>query len=124
MSDVAKVIPLHDDDFPARRRPAPRHWPSQPTARPVTSLTERLAQVPPRQQRSLGGLIRDTIADGIRSSADFARRRLSGDYQVDEFGLDERLLKSVLPPALRPLSDLWLRGRSQASTTSPNPGVR
>ena len=78
MNDVAKVIPLCDRDFPVRQRSAPRHWPSQPGLRPVTSLTERLAQVPPRQQRGLGDLVRDRIADGVRGTLDFAFRCLGG----------------------------------------------
>ncbi len=69
------------------------------------SLTERLADAVPRQPPALGELARGTI----RSTAEFAGRRLSGDYQVDEFGLDEHLLESVLLPVLRPLAELWFR---------------
>ncbi|WP_084525864.1 lysophospholipid acyltransferase family protein [Nocardia vaccinii] len=69
------------------------------------SLTERLADAVPRQPQALGELARGTI----RSTAEFAGRRLSGDYQVDEFGLDEHLLESVLLPVLRPLAELWFR---------------
>ncbi|WP_407671700.1 1-acyl-sn-glycerol-3-phosphate acyltransferase [Nocardia aurantiaca] len=63
----------------------------------------------PRRPRSLGDLVRGTIADGIGATAGFARRRLTGNYQLDEFGLDEHLLEFVLLPALRPLSQLWFR---------------
>jgi 1-acyl-sn-glycerol-3-phosphate acyltransferase len=108
MNDVAKVIQLHDIDFEARHRPAPRRWPEE-TASPVTSLTERLAETTPPPPRTLGDLVRGTVADGIRGTADFARRRLTGDYQVDEFGLDEHLLESVLLPTLRPLAEQWFR---------------
>lgn len=125
MSNVAKVIPLHDNGFQAHRRSAPRQHPSGSVLAPVISLTERVAQVPPRQPRDLGDLVRDTITNGIRGATDFARRRLTGDYQVDKFGLDEHLLESVLLPVLRPLSHLWFRcASSQASTTSPKPGAR
>jgi 1-acyl-sn-glycerol-3-phosphate acyltransferase len=58
---------------------------------------------------SLGDRGRGKVAAGIRGTADFARRRLSGDYVLDEFGLDEHLLKSVLLPVLRPLAQLWFR---------------
>ncbi len=109
MNDVAKVIQLHDIDFEARHRPAPRRWPGQGAAGQVTSLTDRLAEAVPSQPRGLGDLVRDAVADGIRGTAEFARRRLTGDYQVDEFGLDEHLLESVLLPMLRPLSELWFR---------------
>ena len=60
---------------------------------------------------TLGDLMRGTVAAGIRGTADFARRRITGDYQLDEFGLDEHLLESVLLPVLRPLAQLWFRVR-------------
>ncbi|MEV6101816.1 lysophospholipid acyltransferase family protein [Nocardia sp. NPDC051981] len=124
MSDVAKVIPLHDGDFHARQRPAHRQWAGQPASslRPVTSLTQRVAEMTPRQPRGLADLIRATITDGVRGTANFARRRLTGEYQVDEFGLDEHLLESVLLPVLRPLSELWFRVQVTGIENIPESG--
>ena len=122
MNDVAKVIQLHDADFEARQRPVPRRWPGESAAKPVTSLTERLAETTPPPPRSLGDLVRDTVADGIRGTADFARRRLTGDYQVDEFGLDEHLLESVLLPTLRPLAEQWFRVEVNGIENLPESG--
>nr|WP_253772013.1 lysophospholipid acyltransferase family protein [Goodfellowiella coeruleoviolacea] len=39
----------------------------------------------------------------------FVRRRLAGEYQVDEFGFDPDLTDNVLLPALRPLYENWFR---------------
>jgi 1-acyl-sn-glycerol-3-phosphate acyltransferase len=39
----------------------------------------------------------------------FARRRLCGDYDVDEFGFDPDLTDHVLFPLLRPLYHRWFR---------------
>ena len=39
----------------------------------------------------------------------FLRRRLEGDYTVDEFGYDVDLAEHVLLPALRPLYRQWFR---------------
>ncbi|SHE49245.1 lysophospholipid acyltransferase family protein [Streptoalloteichus hindustanus] len=39
----------------------------------------------------------------------FLRRRLTGDYEVDEFGFDPDLTESVLLPPLRPLYEKWFR---------------
>jgi 1-acyl-sn-glycerol-3-phosphate acyltransferase len=39
----------------------------------------------------------------------FLRRRLAGDYAVDEFGFDPELTEQVLIPALRPLYERWFR---------------
>ncbi|MGV9410241.1 lysophospholipid acyltransferase family protein [Nocardia sp. NPDC003693] len=121
MSDVAKVIRLHDVDIEARHRPS-RVWPGEPALKPVTSLTDRLAEVESRQPKSLGELLRGAVAEGVGRTADFARRRLTGDYQVDEFGLDEHLLESVILPILRPISDLWFRVETSGIENIPAVG--
>ncbi|MDQ6938259.1 MAG: 1-acyl-sn-glycerol-3-phosphate acyltransferase [Actinomycetota bacterium] len=40
---------------------------------------------------------------------DFLRRRLTGEYEVDEFGFDPDLTDHVILPALRPLYAKWFR---------------
>jgi 1-acyl-sn-glycerol-3-phosphate acyltransferase len=40
---------------------------------------------------------------------DFVRRRLTGDYVVDDFGFDEDLTDHVLIPMMRPLFEKWFR---------------
>lgn len=112
MNDVAKVIPLHDPNTEFKPRANVRRWPeSAPGTAPsrVTSLTDRLAAAVPQSPQSLGELVRGGIGKQISRTAEFARRRITGDYQVDEFGLDEHLLESLILPALRPLADLWFR---------------
>ncbi|MEU5691460.1 lysophospholipid acyltransferase family protein [Actinosynnema sp. NPDC020468] len=39
----------------------------------------------------------------------FARRRLRGEYEVDEFGFDPDLTDTLLMPPLRPLYEKWFR---------------
>ena len=51
-------------------------------------------------------------ADGERRVAEwlaFLRRRLTGEYEVDEFGYDSDLTDQVLLPMLRPLAEKWFR---------------
>ncbi len=45
----------------------------------------------------------DRFLDHVREAAAFLRRRLTGDYSIDEYGFDEDLTSSVLMPLLRPL---------------------
>ena len=39
----------------------------------------------------------------------FVRRRLTGDYEVDEFGFDPELTEEFFLPLLRPLAEKWFR---------------
>src|SRR5205823_5528302 len=47
--------------------------------------------------------------DALAESLAFLRRRLDGDYAVDEFGFDADLTQHVILPALRPLYRNWFR---------------
>lgn len=62
---------------------------------------------PPPRPSSAGG--RDVWDDRIARSLAFVRRRLSGDYQVDEFGFDPELADAVFLPLLRRLYRHWFR---------------
>ncbi|MCX4098785.1 lysophospholipid acyltransferase family protein [Nocardia sp. alder85J] len=123
MSDVAKVIRLRDVDFGAR--PAARRPDESGPRRPVTSLAERRAESAPPPPDSDPRLdrVRDAVTAGIRGTAEFARKRLTGDYRVDEFGLDDHLLESVILPSLRPLSKLWFRVEVQGIEHLPESGA-
>jgi 1-acyl-sn-glycerol-3-phosphate acyltransferase len=52
----------------------------------------------------------------------FARRRLGGDYGVDEFGFDPDLTENVLLPLLRPLYRRWFRVKTIGMRHVPSEG--
>ena len=84
----ARVIPLHDPERDAARR-----------SRHVEVVPEPAQQQP-------------ETSDWERRLADllsFARRRIAGDYQIDEFGFDRDLTENVLMPPLKPLYEKWFR---------------
>jgi 1-acyl-sn-glycerol-3-phosphate acyltransferase len=88
----ARVIPLHGkasqraaEATPAPERPRPVPAPDV-TPEPPADLVDRLA---------------DLVA--------FARRRLTGEYDVDEFGFDAELTEHVIMPPLRELYQRWFR---------------
>ncbi len=86
----ARVIQLHrpEDGGPASElRAAPE----------VVTPAEAAAQGGPQWY--------DDLADVLA----FVRRRVSGDYDVDEFGFDSDLTDNVLLPLLRPLYRKWFR---------------
>lgn len=43
---------------------------------------------------------------------EFLRRRLAGDYAIDDFGYDEQLSREVLLPLVKPLYDKYFRVRT------------
>ncbi len=61
------------------------------------------------------------VADGDEDE-DFLARRLTGDYQVDEFGYDPDLVDHVIAPALRPLYHRWWRVRTEGLEHVPSSG--
>ncbi|MDQ3957290.1 MAG: acyltransferase family protein [Actinomycetota bacterium] len=54
---------------------------------------------------------------------DFLRRRLSGDYPVDDFGHDEELWRQVLLPLTRPLYENYFRVRTLGVDRVPGEGA-
>jgi len=59
----------------------------------------------------------------ILHEVEFLARRLTGDYQVDEFGYDPDLVDHVLAPALRPLYQRWWRVRTLGLEHVPSSGT-
>jgi 1-acyl-sn-glycerol-3-phosphate acyltransferase len=92
----ARVIPIHGDDGERRRRPRAVP-PSEPDSRPDW------------EQRVAGGLA-------------FLRRRITGDYEVDDFGFDRDLTEHVLVPPFRPLYDKWFRVEATGLQHVPSSG--
>ena len=52
----------------------------------------------------------------------FARRRVTGDYAVDEFGLDLELTERFLLEAIRPLATRWFRVEIRGAENIPQEG--
>lgn len=53
--------------------------------------------------------VRGAVADTITGAAGYVRQRVTGDYEVDDFGFDPHFTESVWLPALRVLFDKWFR---------------
>lgn len=90
-------------------------------------MAGRQRQNPVEELASLvGTLARDlfspdsTTVDRVLS---YARRRLTGDYEVDAFGFDPELTETVLLPALRPLYRHWFRVDVRGIENVPDEGA-
>ena len=99
----ATVIPLEPrDGRDARARKAaagPQPVPAEP---PVAE--------PPEWERKVAGALA------------FLRRRLTGDYEIDDFGFDPDLTDHVLLPPLRPLYSKWFRVETRGLDNVPDTG--
>ncbi|MFF8609072.1 lysophospholipid acyltransferase family protein [Streptomyces sp. NPDC015346] len=120
----AKVIPFDDDRSRARRRPpartgqdaAVRALPGQqgpeeasmgqePAAEPVVGPQAAEGEPGDAERGAVGGGWERRLAGGLA----FLRRRVTGEYEVDEFGYDEELTEQVLMSLVRPLYEKYFR---------------
>ena len=65
---------------------------------------------------------RQESVDTEEGFLDFLRRRLTGDYTVDDFGFDPDLTDHVLLPPLRPLYERWFRVEVRGAEQVPSHG--
>ncbi len=113
----ARVIPLYSDhrSDSAIRRPS-----NGDQLGTVSSLTDRLPGTGGPTEFVDG--VRRSVAKQITGAASFLRKRLSGEYTIDEFGYDEHLSESVLLPALRPTFEKWFRVEVSGIENLPEAG--
>lgn len=62
------------------------------------------------------------LLDNVRGFAQFIQRRLTGDFEVDEFGFDAQLLDSVFMAPVRPLYKSWFRVDARGLENVPSEG--
>ena len=92
------MIPLEPRDGTARPRRVPPADEPPPTA-----------DASPWERRVAGSLA-------------FLRRRITGEYEVDDFGFDPDLTDHVLLPPLRPLYERWFRVETRGLENVPSTG--
>jgi 1-acyl-sn-glycerol-3-phosphate acyltransferase len=100
----ATVIPLEPRDGQGRGRRSDKVTPA-PVAAPEPPVAE-----PAEWERKVAGALA------------FLRRRLTGDYEIDDFGFDADLTDHVLLPPLRPLYNKWFRVETRGLDNVPDTG--
>ena len=117
--DEARVIPLHGDgaDRAARPRAASARHPSQSGAATAAIYSFGEAAVEPAAAATPASW-EQKLAGGLA----FLRRRLSGDYEVDEYGFDRDLYEHILLQLLSPLYDSWFRVEVNGIDNVPHDG--
>ncbi|GAA5031633.1 lysophospholipid acyltransferase family protein [Terrabacter aeriphilus] len=75
-----------------------------------------------RAAATTAGVPADDVERQVAESLAYLRRRLSGDYEVDEFGFDEDYTVNVHLPLLRPLYRKWFRVEVRGIENVPDVG--
>jgi len=102
----ARVIPMPGVGSEPHRRKRP------------AAVAPPAVEQPPRQHSPVEDGWENRVAEGLA----FLRRRLTGDYEVDEFGFDEDFANHVYLPALRPLYRSWFRVETFGMRNIPDAG--
>lgn len=132
----AKVIPLHSNSgrASAQRRAAraesTRRHPSLLEDPGTRASAEQIAAVVREIDHRRGSVpgtpavdeSPNELAQRIAAVAEFVRKRMSGDYTVDEFGFDKHLNDAIFLPLLRGLFRNWFRVEVSGIENLPNTG--
>ena len=134
----AKVIPLHSNSGrqAAQRRAASRgdgtgRHPSligDPNGRAsAEQIAAVVREIDDRRSAASASAPTDEspneLANRIAAVAEFVRKRMMGDYAVDEFGFDQHLNNSVFLPLLRVFFNSWFRVEVSGIENLPETGA-
>lgn len=125
--EKAKVIPLHPDSGRVGARGAQRSGSSRRHPSAGASATGAEGQIEAvirefDQRRAADSGPGDLVAR-IAGLADFLRKRMTGDYTVDEFGFDPQYNNAVVLPVLRFFYDTWFRVEVSGVENIPSDGA-
>jgi 1-acyl-sn-glycerol-3-phosphate acyltransferase len=133
----AKVIPLYGNSGrtaaarrAAARSDSARRHPSLLADPGSRASAEQLAAVVSEIDQRRGGIgappeeqTPTELAKRIAAVAEFIRKRMAGDYTVDEFGFDSHLNNAIFLPLLRVLFNNWFRVEVSGIENLPETGA-
>ena len=132
----AKVIPLHSNSTRAAaqrrasKRDATLRHPSLLTDPGTRASAEQIAavvrEIDQHRFAASGAPAADEpneLAQRIGAASDFIRKRMTGDYRVDEFGFDPHLNNAMFLPLLRTLFNSWFRVEVSGIENLPDDGA-
>jgi 1-acyl-sn-glycerol-3-phosphate acyltransferase len=82
----------------------------------------RIAIATLRAAATASGLPAEDVERQVAGTLAFVRRRLTGDYTVDDFGFDEDFTENIYLPLLRPLYKSWFRVEVRGIENIPSAG--
>lgn len=120
----AKVIPLHKHSGSVRRHPSTLSGPAgNPSADQTSAVIREIDGL--RGGAGASGAAEPTPGEFTRrvaSVVEFLRERITGDYQVDEFGFDPHFNEAVALPLLRFFFNDWFRVEVSGIENLPTEG--
>jgi 1-acyl-sn-glycerol-3-phosphate acyltransferase len=135
----AKVIPLHSNSgrttsarrAAAARTESSRRHPSLLSDTGGRASAEQIAavvrEIDHRRGTAAGAPpVEETpseLAKRVATVAEFVRKRMSGDYTVDEFGFDPHLNNAIFLPLLRVFFNSWFRVEVSGIENLPKTGA-
>ena len=136
----AKVIPLHSNSggrtaaarrAAAQRAESSRRHPSVLSDSGGRASAEQIAAVVREIDQRRGAVAGTPTAEDtpselskrIASVAEFVRKRMMGDYTVDEFGFDPHLNDAIFLPLLRVFFNSWFRVEVSGIENLPESGA-
>jgi 1-acyl-sn-glycerol-3-phosphate acyltransferase len=134
----AKVIPLHSNSGRAaaqrranQRADASRRHPSLLSDPSSRASADQIAAVVREidERRSIAGATGaddegpNELARRIAAVAEFVRKRMAGEYTVDEFGFDPHLNNGIFLPLLRVFFKSWFRVEVTGIENLPETGA-
>ena len=132
--DDARVIPIKEQQAKKRarkkaapKRPTPRQAPraraSRGSAATAEAAPEEVVDAKPVHEPLPGAQPAPVAWEArVADFMAFLRRRITGDYEVDEFGYDRELADRVLSAPLRPLYSRWFRVETRGLENIPDTG--
>jgi 1-acyl-sn-glycerol-3-phosphate acyltransferase len=99
--------------------PRPRRTTTPPPAEPADLASDPVdVDADLHDVDGAPGRLDENIADWL----DFLRRRITGEYEIDQFGFDAELTDRVLLAPLRPLYNNWFRVETRGIENVPSEG--
>jgi len=99
----------NEDRFDAGAKVIPLKRERDEKARDEKTCHEKARDERERDEREPGRSPLEPLERGLASGLAFLRRRLAGEYEVDEFGFDPEFNSTFLLPAARALYERWFR---------------
>ncbi|GAB3759314.1 hypothetical protein GCM10027599_27960 [Yimella radicis] len=104
---VPDPAPDQDEGFAATGNPFENKLPFGLPVDPAIFVQTLISVL--RAAGTAAGLSGDDLERRVASALAFLRRRLNGDYAIDDFGFDEEFTREIWIPLLRPLYKRWFR---------------